>query len=236
MDFNELLSDIAKLEGLHLESIRPGADIVVEKVDTEQEKIIVRNSSGKIFSRSVTEFQRIWDALVSKPAVRVEEVLRGSGSSRNQPETILANLPYIEWLRITNKKHITYVGEKSHPYGTLKQMSSINANKIAEAMSDAQENSNMMIVVSSNQLTDDVNSFSRHSGKKPVPVSEYEYKFIFDEYDLFFVDSSVKKISVGIFIQMRGKPHVFCGKEVIINGQKYITCKIGSLNIIIKND
>ena len=79
MDFNELLNDIAKLEGLNLQSIRPGANITIEKVDLKQGKIIVINSSGKVFSRSIIEFQRIWEELLSEPAVRVEEVLRGSG-------------------------------------------------------------------------------------------------------------------------------------------------------------
>ena len=130
MDFNDLLHDIAKLEGLHLSSIRPGADIVVEKVDIEHGKVLVKNASGKLFSRSVIEFQKIWEGLNTEPAVRVEEILRGSGSSRNQPETIMANLPYIEWLKITNKKHISYVGKSSHPYGTLKQMDGMSASKI----------------------------------------------------------------------------------------------------------
>ena len=132
MDFNELLNDIAKLEGLNLQSIRPGANITIEKVDLKQGKIIVINSSGKIFSRSIIEFQRIWKELLSEPAVRVEEVLRGSGSSRNQPETIFANLPYIEWLKITNKKHIAFVQKATHPYGTLKEMDDIKNGNISD--------------------------------------------------------------------------------------------------------
>ncbi len=234
MDFSELLNDIAKLEGLHLSSIRPGADIVVEKVDIEQEKIVVRNSSGKIFNRSVVEFQRIWDALISEPAVRVEEVLNGSGSSRNQPETIFANLPYIEWLKVTNKKHIAYVGDASHPFGTLKQMNSINASKIVDSMSDGNDSSRTIIVTASDQLVDDVNVFTRQSGKAPVPVSEYEYKFVFEDYDLLFVDSSVKDIDDGVYVQLKMKPYNLGGKEVCINNRKYVINRIGALDVLIE--
>lgn len=74
--------------------------------------------------------KKIWDQLCSKPAVHVDAVLGGSGSSRNQPETILANLPYIEWLRINNKKHIVFVGEATHDFGTLRQMDPIQAEQI----------------------------------------------------------------------------------------------------------
>lgn len=235
MEFSELLNDIAKLEGLHLSSIRPGADIVIKKIDMDQGKIVVQNSSGKIFNRSVIELQRIWDALITEPAVRVEEVLRGSGSSRNQPETIFANLPYVEWLKITNKKHIAYVEKASHPYGTLKQMSSINASKTADAISYGDNKSSTIIVTSSDRLTDDVNDFSRRIGKVPVAISEHEYKFDFKEYDLLFVDSSAKNIDIGVYVQLKTRPHGIIGKEVILDSQKYIIYRVGAINVIIEN-
>ena len=56
-------------------------------------KITIRNSSGKVHNRYFVELQRIRNALLSTPMIRVEDILNGSGSSRNQPETIFANLP-----------------------------------------------------------------------------------------------------------------------------------------------
>ena len=40
---------------------------------------------------------------------------------------ILANLPYIEWLKLNNKKHIAFVGKNTHPFETLKQMSPLDS-------------------------------------------------------------------------------------------------------------
>ena len=85
MEFSDVVNDLVKMEGLCLKSIRPGADIVIEKVDPEQNKITIRNSSGKVHNRYFVELQRIWNALLSTPMIRVEDILNGSGSSRNQP-------------------------------------------------------------------------------------------------------------------------------------------------------
>ena len=85
MDFTDVINDLIKMEGLRLNSIRPGAEIFIEKVDVEQKKISIRNKSGKIQNRYFAEMQRIWEALLSNPMIRVEDILNGSGSSRNQP-------------------------------------------------------------------------------------------------------------------------------------------------------
>jgi len=74
-------------------------------------------------------------------AVHVDEVLHGSGTSRNQPETILANLPYVEWLKLDNKKHIAFVGKNTHLYGTLKQMDSIPASNLNQSTIAIQQKS-----------------------------------------------------------------------------------------------
>ena len=52
MDFSDILNDLKKLEGICLNSIRPGAEITITDVDFEQKKVMVRSSSGKIQSKS----------------------------------------------------------------------------------------------------------------------------------------------------------------------------------------
>ena len=108
-------------------AIRPGATITVLDVDTEKGCLLLKTKQGQTRSRPLSELQTIWNELNQKPAVHVEGVLHVSGTSRNQPETILANLPYIEWLKLNNKKHIAFVGKNTHPFETLKQMSPLDS-------------------------------------------------------------------------------------------------------------
>ena len=131
MTFSDVIQDIRKLVGLELQSIRPGATITIIDVDEEKSCLNLRTAQGHTRSRPLSELQTIWNELNRLPAVHVEGVLHGSGTSRNQPETILANLPYIEWLKLDNKKHISLVNRNTHAYGTLKQMDAIAAAEIA---------------------------------------------------------------------------------------------------------
>ena len=134
MIFSEVAKDIKKLVGLELESIRPGAKITIIDVDIQKGNLILQTASGQKRSRPLDELRKIWEEMMLYPAVHVEGVLRGSGTSRNQPETILANLPYVEWLRIDNKKHIAYVKDNTHAFGTLKQMNSVEAIEVGSLM------------------------------------------------------------------------------------------------------
>lgn len=123
MDFNTLIDDIEGLVGKELQSIQRGSEIVVDNVDHDAESIVLHTVSGRPGRRSFSEITRLWNALRKQTAVHVDSALGGSGSSRNQPETILANLPYVEWLKLDGKKHIVYVGNNTHELGTLKEMS-----------------------------------------------------------------------------------------------------------------
>ncbi|MFZ5768779.1 MAG: hypothetical protein ACOY3F_08830 [Bacillota bacterium] len=126
MNFGQVIADMKKLRGVRLGSIRPGAEITILEVDEAEGRVVVETKSGEKRSRSLQEIRRVWSELCTKPAVHVDAALKGSGSSRNQPETILANLPYVEWFRYNNKKHITLVGRATHPLGTLKEMDPVD--------------------------------------------------------------------------------------------------------------
>lgn len=91
MDFDTLIDDIEKLVGMKLNSIQSGSEIVVDGVDRDAEAIELHTISGDRRSRrSFTEMRKLWRALNEEVFVHVDRALDGSGSSRNQPETILA--------------------------------------------------------------------------------------------------------------------------------------------------
>lgn len=224
MIFQDFLKDIAKLQGLHLSSIRPGSDIFIEKVDLDGKRIVIRNKQGKIRKRSVAEFEKIWNALMNSPAVHVDEILFGSGSSRNQPETIVANLPYIEWLKITNKKHIAYIGEATHAFGTLKQMDSIKANEVVERYTKENEKA-IKSVISTKNLSKDVCSYQTFSGKTSEAISEKIYVFPDGEDYLLFLDANYYNLPEGTYIvvNINGSNHTRQKIELLDKSYKIVS-------------
>lgn len=133
--FNYIVKDISDhLVGKTLEGISGhAAPFVIREVNPQKRNIIIELDE-KQKSRPLDELERIWQAMAAGKAVHVESILSGSGSSRSQPETILANLPYVEWLSINRKKHIIYVEENSHDFGTTKEMTGEKAERLQNAI------------------------------------------------------------------------------------------------------
>ena len=94
--FDTFMADIGLMTGKRLESLRPGAELDLLEVSAAAKQVIVRGVDGKTVRRTFKEFEQIWSALAKSGMVHVDTVLKGSGSRRNQPETIVASLPYIE--------------------------------------------------------------------------------------------------------------------------------------------
>lgn len=230
MDFTDVVNDLIKMEGLRLNSIRPGAEIVIEKVDIEQSKITIRNSSGKIQNRYFAEMQRIWDALLANPMIRVEDILNGSGSSRNQPETIFANLPYIEWLKVNNKKHIAYVSKATHSYGTLRQMDSIDVDRITAQHSEDASGTFLLIV------TDDIANTAAHIssclGISAKAIAEGVYEFMTESKRLVLTSSQHVGLKCGIYYDLPIVSHYPHEQIITLFGKNWKVCAVGSLNII----
>ena len=132
--FQDVLADLNALRGIQLPSISGQATpFSIEEINVEEDRLIL-HVGDNAKSRPLDELRRIWAEMLEKPAAHVEAVLSGSGSSRSQPETILANLPYVEWLLIDGKKHIAYVGNETHDYGTLKKMTDDSAAEYTALM------------------------------------------------------------------------------------------------------
>ena len=134
MIFDDILADIRRLVGIRLKSIHRGSEITLVEVDSASSRVVLETIAGDTRTRSFSELKRIWEGLCSKPAVHVDSLLGGSGSSRNQPETLLANLPYIEWLSFERKKHLSYVGAPTHEIGTLREMDPVRAEGVRSAL------------------------------------------------------------------------------------------------------
>jgi hypothetical protein len=113
--------------GLKLPSISGKTDITLSSVDADT--ISVRAQSGEK-SRPTEELRRIVLKMDLGQPIHVDSVLFGSGSSRNQPETILANMPDVEWLNLNGRKHIVWVGKQTHELGTLKEIEEFEATQI----------------------------------------------------------------------------------------------------------
>lgn len=205
MTFDEMIEDVKKLRGMELQSIVPGSNLYITNVSDADKRIYITTSKGKAGSRPYSELKRIWVQMQEKPVVHVDEVLHGSGSSRNQPETILANLPYVEWLRVSGKKHIALVEYNSHPYGTLKRMDPIRSATLLKRGDGAPEG--LLVVVE--ELVSATNLFSSLIGIPAVAVQQGIYRFERTAGDIYIADRLVAPLDCGSYILMK----VSCPEE-----------------------
>jgi len=127
MDWRVTFERLQALVGRPLKSISGKTDITVVSVDADL--IVVKGQSGKR-SRPCDELRRIVEKMDVGQPIHVDSVLFGSGSSRNQPETIIANMPDVEWLNLNARKHIVWVGRQTHEIGTLKEIDDFEAAQI----------------------------------------------------------------------------------------------------------
>ena len=237
MNFSEVLGDVHKLIGLELDSIRPGAKIVIIDVDEEKKSLLLKTATGTTRSRPIDELQKIWDEMMVKPAVHVDGVLHGSGTSRNQPETILANLPYIEWLKIDNKKHIAFVGKNTHPYGTLKQMDSFEASEIASKVKAAvgnKKNEFSMAIVAKdiNESIENVQNICRGT-VSTVEKGVYQLQTQTDL--ILFLSSDVWGLEEGTYCVIETDFQMSAEKRLSLYGKYYSVLCNGNIKALVKN-
>lgn len=127
MDWNQTYHNLRQLIGLKLQSISGRSDIRI--LDVDPDAITLEGSSGKK-RRPTSELKQIVSKMDIGEPIHVDSILFGSGSSRNQPETILANMPDVEWLNLNDRKHIVWLGHKTHEPGTLKEIEAFQASEI----------------------------------------------------------------------------------------------------------
>lgn len=223
MTFEEVINDIEKLIGLELESIKAGANITLTGVDRKAKRIELITSTGKEMTRPFSELKKIWDKLCSSPAVHVDSVLGGSGSSRNQPETVLANLPYIEWFYMDGKKkHITLMKEPTHDYGTLYKMDEIAASEIKDKLLNA-ENTACEVVIITEDIKVTAAAYEKVTGMPLKSVSPGIYEQYKDKFRFIFVLKSnlVVQVNPGTYPVISGDFNNSSGPIIFIDGREF---------------
>ena len=205
MKFELVLEDLEKLRGQKLQSIGRSAAVVIKEIRHNRTRgpftgdlIVLETSSGGESTWPVETLRRLWEALCQKPAVHVDSFLHGSGSSRNQPETLLANLPYVEWLTIHNKKHIAYTGQTTRAAGTLQQMDSIAAEGVREKF-HARAAKKPFAVIATPDVPSVTDALQQVYGAAPVAVTPGIYKFEQDNGFLIVAGAAALGIESGTY-------------------------------------
>lgn len=124
-NFDDILSDITKLVGIQLQAINKSTGLLIlVNVDVNKRKYYVKTpESSSLIPRGLNELEKIWKALQKNGFASVEQALGGSNSNRHNPETIFANLPYIQFFYFNGKKHLILREKDIHPYGTISELS-----------------------------------------------------------------------------------------------------------------
>jgi hypothetical protein len=120
MDWNKTYRRIQRLAGKELESITGRTDIVLESIDPEFYYVQWGKKLEKKKRRKTLELREVVAEMALNRPVHVDSAVRGNDSSRSHPETVLANLPDVEWVYVKANKHIVWVGKDTHRPGTLK--------------------------------------------------------------------------------------------------------------------
>ena len=129
MNWSQTYERLQAMAGMQLRSIKGKTDILLESIDRNSLSVVAGNGTK---SRPTSELQRIVQRMDYQTPVHVDSVLYGSGSSRSHPETILANMPDVEFLYIDGRKHIVWMGQQTHGIGTLKEVDAFTASQIRD--------------------------------------------------------------------------------------------------------
>lgn len=237
MTFDDMINDIEKMVGLELESIKKGANLTLTGVDRESKRVGLITTKGQKKTRPFSEFKKIWDKLCTSPAAHVDSVFNGSGSSRNQPETIMANIPYIEWFFLDGKKHLVLMNEPTHNYGTLLKMDDISALEVKDKLHNINTVACEVIVI-----TDDIRSsaisYEKVTGLPLNPVSPGIYEQYKDNIKHILITTNILngQISPGTYIVIKGNIAPKSGNSITINGIKYVLLQSSGLNLMVKSE
>lgn len=146
MDFSQIIPDLKQLIGLDLQAINPKTGTIkLISVNLDQKKYVVQSvDSSKYISRNISELEEIFNELHKNYYCNVDQVLSCSG--RHQPETIFANLPYIQFFRFNNRKHLFFKNDNVHDYGVIQELSTKELKNIKNVIS-SHKNLNINLVV-----------------------------------------------------------------------------------------
>ena len=235
MTFESVVDDLQKLLGKRLESIKPGSDIIINDLNLQSGRINITSASGVTKSRPLSELKLIWQKLQEQPAVHVDEALHGSGTSRNQPETIMANLAYIEWFKFNNKKHIAYTGKYTHTFGTKKQMGEADAEHLREKLR-GHTFDNLAILVVTQDISRVVHLYGTMTGIIPAIVCPGVYLFNLSGKTVAFASMSEigQQIPEGTYAVINKPAGFDMPRQVCINDVWFCQKSIDGLDLMVK--
>ncbi|MBW4081975.1 hypothetical protein [Paenibacillus sp. S150] len=229
MTFDEVINDIEKMVGLELESIKPGANIKLNRIDKAAKRIELITFAGKIKTRPFSELEKIWNKICSSPAAHVDSVLGGSGSSRNQPETVMANLPYVEWFFIDGKKHLALVKEPTHGYGTLLRMDEVAAIEIKDKLLNVASTACEVVVITED-IKETAYAYEKITGIPLYPVSPGVYEQYKNKVRFIIVSKSnlSNQVKPGTYIVVSGGGNQGSEPTIYLDGREFqVFCEGG---------
>ena len=233
MTYNDLLKDIEKLIGLQLHSIRPGAELTIEAIEREKCSLLLRNAQGNLRKRSLDEIRNLWSELQKKRIVHVDGFLHGSGSSRNQPETILANLPYIEWLKYNGKKHLAYVEKSTHEFGTLREMNPVEQIGFCELLSKIQSKQHCYsYAVVTDDIKQCIDGFNRESLFDLTVIEQGAYALSMHNQEVLFLSADKYKLTKGVYPILYDAQRTGHFSSINLNDKTYYIDNIDGINIL----
>lgn len=236
MNFLDVLSDIERLKDRKISSIRRGAEITVKDIDRINDRLVLITGAGKKKSRPLSEIRMLWERLCSSAALHVDSALSGSGSSRNQPETILANLPYIEWLNYDGKKHITIVGRETHVLGTLRQMDDVEAEKVKKRLREGIETTDLStIIVVASDVRQAAANLENANGLKVESIEPGVYKQDHSRSRIFIIaqNSVPSLINPGTYVVIKGTSVPQNSSPIRLGGQMLYPVVKGGMYIMV---
>lgn len=237
MNFDDLLNDIDSLKGLKLSSLNKGSNIIIEKVNRERDRVELRTEDGKLKSRSFAELRSLWDRLNQTPAVHVDSALAGSGTSRNQPETIFANLPYIEHLQIDGKKHITLLDKDSHKVGTTRPMDPVAAEMLRTEHKRAALNSVTSVMVVTGDIRVATQTFEDILGSPARPLSAGVYLKEHSGGQILVVLKNLvpKQLALGTHLVLKNRKAKKGDVTFTIAERAFVLREAGDVTVLLEN-
>ena len=136
MTFNNLLNDIEKLISLPLKAINgTTAVITILSIDRGSGKYTLKTEDSKReVKRNVSELEAIYSSLIKDGYCNVEQTLQGPFTSINEPETIFANLPYIQYFKFERRKHLVLRERNHHTLGETQELPAKEQRKIRKTL------------------------------------------------------------------------------------------------------
>ena len=161
------------------------------------------------------------------------DLVQISESSRNQPETILANLPYVEWLKLENKKHISFVGKDTHPYGTLKQMDAVAASNLKKRSEKERIDKKSKVVIVSVDLANTISVLNKVVPGTVTAISQGVYVFDNSGFEVTILSSSSVQLTPGTYPVLPLSP-VTEAKIVNIRENEFYVIDNGNTKMLIE--